>query len=288
MSNEPVRKGVSLNPDDFVQGGLVDDVDAVIKTARFVKWDYQGKTDPVLGLHLNFASKDGEEYDQYYSAGDLKRFAPSDDGKCAIPVGDAQALTISSNACQFLISVANAGFAKNKLGEDLSVLDGLGCHLRRVAQAERKGLKTEKKEGDRDKTILVVSEILWLPGETPKFVVGSGASVSKGAPAQTHAVAGGPPAGSVATVSATVQASAASASSSADIDSKAAGYILRVLSENGGTFQKSGLPSALFKLLSQDKDPDQSKILSIAFNPNWVTAADRPWKVDAAGVISLG
>lgn len=264
---------VSINPDTFVQGGLIDDVDAILNSVRFCEFDYEGKSDKVLALKVDFTTPDGEAHCQYYSAGDLKRFQPTDDGKHIVPVAGATSLVLSSNASQFFTSLSNAGFPKNKLGTDVSVLDGLGVHLRRIAQAERKGLV--KKEGDdRQKTILVVDKVLFLPGEKPTFTVGSGTTLSKGAPAGAGKSVGAP-------------AASASAPASADISEKTTGYILQVLTENGGNFNKSSLPTALFKLLTAAKDPDQPKVLNTAFRPDWIGGADRPWKLAADGTLSL-
>jgi hypothetical protein len=274
MSNPQI--GVSINPDTFVQGGLIDDVDAILTAVRFAKFDYEGKSDAVLALKVNFTTPDGEPHEQYYSAGDLKRFQPSDDGLRAIPVAGAASLVVSSNASQFLISIVNAGFPKNKLGDDVSVFDGTGVHLRRVAQAERKGLSKPKEGDDRQKTILVVEKILFQPGTKPTFTIGSGTTVAKGAPAAGKSV--GAPAAA---------ASAPAAPAGGDIDEKTAGYIIQVLSENGGSFNKTILPNALFKLLAAAKDPDQSKVLNTAFKPEWIGSADRPWKLNADGFISL-
>lgn len=215
--------GVSINPETFVQGGLIDDVDAILSSVRFTKFNYEGKSDEVLALKVNFTTPDGEAHEQYYSAGDLKRFQPSDDGARAIPVGGASALVVSSNASQFLISIVNAGFPKNKLSDDVSVFDGTGVHLRRIAQAERKGLSKPKDGEERQKTILVVEKILFQPGEKPTFVVGSGTGISKGAPAANKSV------GAPAAVASSAPASSAS------LDEKTTGYVIQVLSENGGS-----------------------------------------------------
>ena len=266
---------VSINPDTFVQGGLIDDVDAILTSVRFTEFDYEGKSDKVLALKVAFTTPDGEAHEQYYSAGDLKRFRPTDDGKHIVPVAGATCLVVSSNASQFLTSVANAGFPKNKMDRDISVLDGTGVHLRRIAQAERKGLA--KKEGDdKQKTILVVEKILFQPGEKPTFVVGTGTSVAKGAPS-----------GAGKSVGAPAGAASAPQASAEAIDEKTTGYVLQVLTENGGAFNKTTLPNALFKLLAAAKDPDQSKVLNTAFKPEWIGSSDRPWKLSADGVLSL-
>lgn len=276
-------KYVSINPDTFTQGGLVDDVDAVVKSFRAVEWNYQGKSDAVLAFHLNFVTKDGDEYDQYYSAGDLKRMVPSDDGKHIVFVAGSGTVIEQSNAGQFMASLVNAGFPKTKLGSDLSVIDGLGAHLRRVAQPERKGLK--KAEGERQAQVLIVTEVLWLPGETPKFTVGAGnktatgpgvAGKSVGAPTSTLGVAAGP---------AVVQ----STEDPAVIGAKTRDYILGILAASGGTANKSTLPQALFKACAEKQDPNQGAILQMAFRGDYLTAGGHPWKYDAnTGQLSLG
>ena len=178
-------KGASLNPDTFTAGGLPDDIDVIFNKLRYVDdFDYQGAIPaPILAVKLDYVTRDGEEGTQHYSAGDLKRLIPSGDGKRAVPVAGKDSATIiqTSNLAQLVLSIVNAGFAKDKLTDDISQFEGMGVHVRRVAQAKKAGLKQE--EGKREQQVMVVSEILWLPGETPKFKPGSVGKHSKGVPA---------------------------------------------------------------------------------------------------------
>ena len=272
------KKGASINPDSFIEGGLVDDVDARINTARWVSWDYNGQQDPSLALHLNFTTKEGDTYDQYYSGGDLKRVYPDPDteGRTLLPE-DAK-LVIKSNAGQLIISAIMAGFPKNRLTDDISVFDGCGVHLKRKAQPERMGLKQKDKPEGRQSTVLEVTSILWLPGETPKFQIaakGVNQASSTGvsaAPASTGAPAGIP-----------------TPAAATDYSQKTVEHMLNVLSANGGSVAKGVLPQALFKSCQAAGDTAiQAGILSLAYKNDWLTSSERPWKVDASGVISLG
>ena len=48
----------SMNPDNFVSGGLMDDFDGVITKARFAPWDYDGKIDHhVLAVAVSITPK---------------------------------------------------------------------------------------------------------------------------------------------------------------------------------------------------------------------------------------
>ena len=51
--------------------------------------------------------------------------------------------------------MVNAGFPEDKIGNDISVFDGLGAHVNQVAQPKRPGLKKPETEG---KTYLLVDQ----------------------------------------------------------------------------------------------------------------------------------
>lgn len=275
-----VQKGISLNPDDFIQGGLTDDVDAVINSLRFVKYDYQGKAEECLALRLDFTQADGTKGDQHYSAGDLKRLIPSEDGKRALPVGGSGNLVISSNAGQFIMSIINNGFPKTNLSDDISVFENMGVHLRRVNQIKRAGLsQPAPAEGGREKTVLVVEKILWLPGQTPKFTpaASTGAKTAAGAPTQTQ------------TAGAPASAPAPAAPVASNVEDKAVSYVVEALATNGGSVDKAALTGIIFRSAQQKGEPDQGAIMTLAFRADWLGSAGKPWKFDAGtGKISLG
>src|ERR1700751_881162 len=108
----------SLRPSTFSQGGgLIDDVDAEISRARFVLYDFEGKSDRgnSLCLCLSLRESDGTDHIQYYSAGDTQYFMPSEDPKnddlngiTFVAVGEKQVLNGSTNTALFLNSLVQA------------------------------------------------------------------------------------------------------------------------------------------------------------------------------------
>ena len=105
---------------------------------------------------------DDQAHEQYYSAGDPSKFAPSPDGKALTSLtGSATGLNASTNALAFLTSLVNAGFPEDKIGNDVSIFDGTVVHVNQVAQPKRAGLKDQK----RGKTYLLVTKIVRLPWE---------------------------------------------------------------------------------------------------------------------------
>lgn len=175
------QTGVSLA--QFSQGGLIDDIDITIVDAAFAEWDYNGSiASPVLALAVQFEDGDGKTYDQYYSAGDLQYFVPSDDGTMAVPVGDKQLLNDNTNAAKFFASLLECGFPEDKLGGgNVKCMVGTKGHVNRVAQPKRQGLIRGGKNAEKEATVLLMSTITELPGEGPKKVAGK---VATGRPTQ--------------------------------------------------------------------------------------------------------
>ena len=167
--------GLSLRPSSFTQGGgLIDDVDVEIKSARFVSYDYDGKADkPALCLLLVLADTDGTDHAQYYSAGDLAYFVPSEDPKnpdlngiTIVAVGEKTAMNGGTNAAIMLNSLVQAGFDESKLDAgDVRVLEGLNGHVNRVPQPKRSNLPSRPGQSQRDPMVLVFSKINSMPGE---------------------------------------------------------------------------------------------------------------------------
>ncbi len=249
-----MAKAMSLNPETFTEGGgLIDDVDVVIKEARFVMWDYNGKSaagdSPCLHLNLDL---DGDEVEQYYSMGAAKDWMPSEDGKNLLAVGSASGIRKSSNGGIFLMSLIDAGFPADDLAEDVSVLDGLQAHMVQVPAPKRKGLKDEK-ESKYEKTILVVSSIIALPGEKKK---------PKGAPKNAGSGSTKPKG----------KATAKTEEPDNDINSAAVTAILGILADEP-TLTKKDIPAKLFSVLG--KDPNRNAIIKLAFDDEFLSSG--PW-----------
>jgi len=268
--------GISLKPSEMAHGGgLVDDVDVTIKESKFVAWDYQGKQDPVLALGITFTDDDGTEYDAYFSAGNLKDFVPSKDGKQILPVGTKTALNDGSNFAFFLTSAINAGFPEDQIENDITILTNMYCHVKRVPQPKRSGIADTNTSG-REKTILTVEKIHALPWDNKgKKVAGKPAS---GAPK-----VGGKPA--VAAASGKANGAAAETTTTGEIAEAAQMAVMEAVSDAGGSIAKAKLSQALFKQLA--KDPNRNTIVALAFKDDFLLADGQPWQYDGTNV-SMG
>lgn len=182
-------KLVSFNPDTFVSAGLADDFDGEITRARYVKWDYNGSRpdNPILAAAITVQPDEESGYDeftQYYSAGDLQYFVPSDDGDNEedegtgiMQVGHRPALNRNSNWAQFMIALGEAGFDGGGAGEDITTLEGMRAHFNRIPQPKRGGVQNTDEEG-RVREIMVVTEVLEAPGSKKSKGKGRGSSKS--------------------------------------------------------------------------------------------------------------
>ena len=170
--------GVSIRPSEFVEGGAVPvDRNLLWEECRFAIRQYTQKDgSPVLDKKtgepvetiaavIKYKDDDGTEYNQFYSAGDPARFQPSKDGKTLEALTSSENLSKSSNYYILMNALINAGFPENKLGEDISVLDGLYTHNIGIPEPKRSGLVRETAEGARERVISVPDSIIKLPWE---------------------------------------------------------------------------------------------------------------------------
>ncbi len=222
---------------EFVQGGgALDDVDVTIVTGRYIPWDYKGKiAQPVLGLQLKIVDAEGGEHEEVLSAGDLKFFVPSADGKKAIPVGSQQFLNINTNAIQFILSLKNADTrgelaAKMATTDDVSTfLDNLGIHVVQKAQPKRATISAQAGPDAALKTRLDCSKINRYPWEA------AGAAPAAKAPASAPATQAAAPA-----------AAAPAAAGGVDVNEVAMGVLLAILGDAGGTIKKTAIAGKAF------------------------------------------
>jgi hypothetical protein len=147
---------VSLLPADAVEGaGLpLDDVDVIIKEARFALWNYNGTQAEGPALRVIFVDGEEKSHEQYFSAGKIEKSVPSDDGKKLLPVSDAspKGLNKSTKAFTFLASLFNADPAVGTLlaDGDVSKLDGLRAHVIAAADKNDKGETIKNAKGLED------------------------------------------------------------------------------------------------------------------------------------------
>jgi hypothetical protein len=158
---------ISLNPETFSAGGLLNDVDVEVVSSRFVTYDYNGKiTDPqqmpvALRLDVRVLNSD-EEHTEYLSFGRAPDWVIDDEGKTVEPVAGKRPNNNSVFA-MFVQSLIEAGFDKARLEPgDISILEGMKLHVsRRAAPESWKGLPGQRGgEEKREKTYLAVDRIL--------------------------------------------------------------------------------------------------------------------------------
>lgn len=268
--------------DEFVQGGLLDDADVLVKLSRFSSWDYNGKQPtPVLAIKLVMVDGENNEHEQYLSSGEMRFFVPSPDGTVAIPVGAQKKLNLNTNAVAFLLSVMNADTqgqlaAALKATGNVSLLEGVRMHVVRKAQPKRTGLiQAPGTEGQpqREKTQLLCEKILAYAGQAA------------------------PPAGvkAAAVPAATAAAAAPAAAVNSELDDLTVGALLTLLSENGNSLKPSAIAGKFFGAAAFKaggsmplEGPVKNSVLGLIVKPEFINAPGRPWTVGADGTISLG
>lgn len=245
--------GIGLGPSTFVEGtGLISDVDAAFKEVEFVLWDYNGKIpEPAPALRA-LLGVEGEEVEQYWSAGSAREFVPSDDGKMLLPVGSQAGLNKNCNAVQLLQSIADAGFedAEHKIEDDISIFEGMIAHVVRVPAPKRPGLAKPARADGRvyEDQVLVVDSIIKLPWESEKG--------KKAAPKEETEA--GP------------------------LEDKATATVLEVLEKHKSVDKKQlvGFAHSVLK-----GDSDRSAIITMIYKDEFLK--DGPWSFDD-GVVSGG
>jgi hypothetical protein len=186
----PIKKmRVAANrPDQMSAGGsLPDGFIGEVTKARFVPWNYQGKSKTVLGAAILITPDEEsgfEPFTQYYSAGNIEQFQPSNDGMepvadptdwsgtpddledyegvYALPVGQKDQLPGGSNWGHFLESLHECGMSYEDMDADITFLEGVRGRFDRVPQRERKGIVSAPvEEGQKtfQKTILVITQL---------------------------------------------------------------------------------------------------------------------------------
>lgn len=249
--------GVSLNPQDAVSGGLLDDANVTWEEVSFVMWDYGGKTsEPVPALCVKMKDEDGEEHEQYWSIGRAQDWVPSEDGKELVAVGQKTGLNSNSNGMILLESLINAGFPEDQLGERVDALEGLKAHMIRVAAPSRPGLGNQQDQQGNPRTILTVDEIIQLPGESKAKGKGKGKGGGK-AKSQAKSQA----------------ANEQSQASDDELKEKATNTIMEILGEEDGPVEKKKLPTKIFNKIKNDGD--RNEVVKLAYNDEFL--GDGPW-----------
>lgn len=237
----------SLNPQTFIEGGLIDDFDGKVLDARFCLYDYDGNVPGgalSLGMSVEYTDDQGAKktMDQYWSAGDKKYFTPNEDGSELVAVGDKQALNMNTNAAKLLESLVKAGFPVAQLESGkITCLIGLEAHFNRVAQPKRQGLsRLNSKNPDREPSVLLISKVIKMPGGAagPKPLGGVKNQAAAAPAAQAQPAAAAP---------------AATVAVDGDVESATMDTLIGILAEAGGSLAKKDLPTKAFKATTGNK-----------------------------------
>jgi hypothetical protein len=210
----------SLNPDNFVAGGLKDNFIGTVTKARFTAWDYNGKADKhslAVRVDIKVAPEfleDGEDptHQAYWSAGDLGSFVPSMDGETsvdlsqgdgkdgawdglfALNVGSKQGLSNSSNFAFAMRKAIEAGLPKERFSTNVAeMFEGLTCRFVRLPQPKRSGLVNAPKADGKtlSNDILVITEIVSAAAAGATVAAPKSASGSPAATTTATAASGG-------------------------------------------------------------------------------------------------
>lgn len=270
--------GVSLKPSDATAGAaLIESGDVVLESVRTGWWDYNGKIQtPQPALIVAIDAGEQGKFTQCYSAGKAEYFVPSDDQRRFIPVKPELAgINQNTNAMMFLVSLVNAGFPEDKIGDDVSVFDGIKCHMHTVPQPKRAGLT-----GSDGKTVLVVDKIHQLPWDAP--------ATAPKAKAATKATAPKPP---MATQVQAPQAVNQQAAAVAAIDqttplfAQAQEGLLGIIASKGGSVAKKDIAGLAFSVFA--KDPNRNALVQMMYKDDFLAAEGQPWSFDGT-TVSLG
>lgn len=244
---------ISLDPDTYSSGGLLDDVDVVITNAAFMLWDYNGKVAvavPALGVTMRLVGEESDpdeskDHDQYFSCGKTEDFVPNADGSGLVPVGAKTSLNNTCNGGLFLAGLVNVGLPKTVLASgDIRGIIGMRGHVNRVPAPERTGV--EPRADGRKPEILIMTKLIALPGEaaTAKPTGAVKAGLSKVA-----TIAKPDAATATASVSASApQVPSATSVGDASLDAELSEVVLTLVSEAGGTIAKKMIAPKVFAL----------------------------------------
>lgn len=279
-NDKAVSAAVSFDPDSM-SSGLKDDFRGKIVNAVYGPWDYDGNIDePVLGVRLTVEVEgEDEPFVQWWSAGDLTAFAPSQDGvnACeegevgpyAVKVGKRTALSGSTNFAHLMKSIVDAGAASGKfdrsnLTNSLECLEGIDAHWNRVPQQKRSGMAGSGGEGKKN-DVLVITEIFGYGEEEEKPKKSVGKPASKPAPK-----------GKVK------EEEDEDTDSGDSLDDQLNEIIIEALGE--GKLKKSKLPALI--LGKMGKSPNKAAAVQRVTKADFLEAG--PWTYDAdSGTLSL-
>jgi hypothetical protein len=253
----PKPQRVSGNPDTFVSGGLINDIDVTITDAGTTTWDMNGAVDPSTPFFVaELTDENGNQHTQYWSNGQPADWQPDESGEGFVSPSGKTVLNNSSNFAMLLQSLVDAGFPKEQFDDgNFKVIIGTKCHVIQKT-LERQGLIRTGKNASRPSTVLLVSKIYSLPGadtaNTPARTTGSKVPAKT---ASTAKPAGGKPNG---------QAAGATAAIGVDeLDEHIVTALKLHLAEAGGPVPAKVIAKAVFEYFNaNDMKPSANKAVA--------------------------
>lgn len=179
---------VSLNPETFTEGGggLINDVDGEFGNFQFAMINPNAREltpGDVPYLTADFTTED-DTYGMRWSCGGAANWDVGAGGNSLKAKGTQKGVNKGSNLGLFLTSLYNSGFPKDKLGNDIRVLNGLQAHIIRIPEPERKGLnRPVRADGREGGGIVTISKINKLPWEKAATAKGAGGKKPSAKPA---------------------------------------------------------------------------------------------------------
>lgn len=267
------QKGLSLRPDTFSKGGMPSLIKGRITEAKFLSFDFNGKSDPKPCLMLGIEDVHDPEltYEQHYTAGNPANFEPSEDGNFLCPTHEDVALSNRSNLGALLNAFVAAGFPEDKLegGDAREFKDMVVLFTKRLPE----GREAQGDNPDAGKLYLPET-IIAMPGESmpdsgdgKKAKAAGGKKKAKAAPSKKAEDNG---------------------DSGDDPEAVAQAAVLEILGAAEGTLPKKELFAPITKheaIKGLAKDVKAS-VLKLAVSDEWLGHADRPWTYED-GVLSL-
>lgn len=190
MTQSAAREFASLLPTDADVSAFLDGAEATIVSSRAAMFDYNGtltQAVPSIAVQFHVAAMEKQPNVQNYTVGKADHRIPSDDGTRFKVFNGKSGLPKDSNGLKFVTSIINAGFPLDKLSDDLSVFENMKVRLRSEALP-----KTD--QTSKDKTIILVSEIVKLPWENTEKPAAKGAAKASTTKAATKPASAAAPA----------------------------------------------------------------------------------------------
>ncbi len=301
-ANAPQENLLSFKLDSFISGGLLPDGKYILRNAKVVEWDYDGKS-PTMTCALSLdcfpievdskgtIKEVGEARKQYYSAGDVAKIGPNLSGTGFVARGETRGLSDSSNLHVFLKNLAAAGF--DEFDNDVSAFDEMGVEIVNMNQPKREGLPASNlvqaggpPKPERERTIPVVKVIGKMPGEKKWNMGAVGAKPASTAPATTAAANG--KANGKATPEPEVEEGG-----DEGIEALVAGFIAPIV-EGKATTPRTSIRVGVFQAMGKaGKTNDEKKAATAIINDddqlgNILMTIGGGYSIDGANVVSLG